>query len=212
VRSRPDTHPLRRRGLLAGAVAVLAILVAACGIPVDHSPRVLDRRDMPAALTGGSTSTTQRASGALVSLHIYLVRNIGSDQGMQRVSVEVPEKNTIVSQAEAALNALIADQPSSRPSTANLTNAIPSSVRIRGVSLDGNVLELDLSHIDSAVVAGNQKLAIAQMVFTATDLTGINAVSFSNDGQPLQVPLDSAISKAGAPIRRDDYHQLTLSN
>ena len=197
----------RRASVLALAVAV--VVVAGCGIPVDHSPRVLARKDMPGALVDGApTTTAPPTNGEMVALPIYLVRNAGSRPSLRSVRVAVPVRGSIVSQAEAALEALIAFQPSSTKVAAGLANEIPPNLRIHDASLDGNVLELDLSQIDSSVQSTLLRLAFAQMVFTATGLNGITHVRFSVGGQPAQVLLDSGTSTAGAAIGRGDYHQL----
>jgi spore germination protein GerM len=196
-----------------GALGVaIALAVAACGIPVDHSPRVLDRKDLPGALLAGTSTTLTKGSGSMVALPIYLVRNVGSTQVMRSRKIAVPAETTIVAQAEALLRALIAFQPSSSKATAGLTNDIPSNLRILDASLDGNVLELGLSQIDSSVQSTLLRLAFAQMVFTATDLIGIDRVRFSVAGQPAQVLLDSGTSEPGAAIGRGNYHQLDTSS
>ena len=102
---------------------------------------------------------------------------------------------------------LIAEQPAASGATKNLTNTIPSSVRILGLKLDGDVLDLDVSNLDN-VESTQQRLAFAQMVYTATDLPGIDAVRFSISGRSAQVPLDNATSKLDQAIDRGDYAQL----
>jgi Sporulation and spore germination len=201
----------RRPVVVVAALALAGLGTVSCGIPTDHSPRLLDRRDMPGALTGATTTTLIHPGGS-VALKIYLVHNTASRTVLQPVSVEVAEKSTIVSQAEAALQALIAAQPATRPATATLTNVIPSATRILHASLDGDVLDLDLSRFDLQIVATQQKLAFAEMVFTLTELNGIDAVKFSLAGQPAQAPVDSGASTAGAAIRRRDYRQLYPSH
>jgi spore germination protein GerM len=201
-----------RRASVAASGLALALLVVACGIPVDNSPRVLARKDLPGALVDGTPTTITSNSGAMVELPIYLIRNVGPAQGTQVMTsrrVPVPVANSLVSQAEAVLRTLIAFQPSSYKATAGLNNDIPSNLRILSASLDGNILELDLSQIDSSVQSTLLRLAFAQMVFTATDLIGIDRVRFSIAGQPTQVLLDSGTSKAGEAIGRGDYHQLS---
>ncbi len=105
------------------------------------------------------------------------------------------------------MSQLIAEQPASSGATKNLTNTIPSSVHILGLKLDGGVLDLDVSNLDN-VESTQQRLAFAQMVYTATDLPGIDAVRFSISGRSAQVPLDTATSKLDQAIDRGDYAQL----
>jgi len=199
-----------RLGLTVGLA--LVVLLTACGIPVDHSPRVLDPKGMPSALVDGTPTTQLHESGQLAEVRIFLVGSAGSAQVMRSVKVSVPEGASIVSQATAVLQALIAYLPSSSKASAGLTNAVPSNLHILGANLDGNVLELDLSHIDSSVGSTLQRLAFAQMVFTATDLNGIDFVRFRLAGQPAQVQIDSGSSKAGAAISRADYRQLASNH
>jgi hypothetical protein len=192
----PGPRGRRHRRIGASVALVVAGLVAAgCGIPTDHSPRLLDRRDMPAALSAGTTTTLVHPTGGFQSTRIFLVHSTPTRTVLQPVTVQVAEKATIAAQAEAALQVLIADQPASRAATANLTNVIPSNTRILGASLDGDVLDLDLSHFDTQIVSTQQKLVFV-------------AVKFSLAGQAAQVQLDSGTSTAGAAIRREDYRQL----
>ena len=59
-----------------------------------------------------------------------------------------------------------------------------------------------------------QRLAFAQIVFTATGLAGIESVRFSINGRAVQVPLDNssnpgqpASSNAGQSVSRDSYQK-----
>ena len=186
------------------AVALAGAAVSSCGVPTDHSPRAIARGDLPAVLAG--TSTTLNAGPETVRLHIYLVRNAGSNATMKGVWVTVRNESSTTSQATAVLQRLIADAPPSSGPTAGLTNAIPPTLKILDADLHGNVLDLDLSPL--SVENAQQRLAFAEMVYTATDLTGIDAVRFSVSGQAAQVPLDTSISGAGAAITRASYRQL----
>ncbi len=120
---------------------------------------------------------------------------------------DVPFETDDVAQARILLTRLIAEQPSASSGTPDLTNAIPPTVKILDAKLDGGVLELDVSKLD-AVEGTQQRLAFAEIVFTATGIPGIDSVRFMIAGLPAQVPIDNSTSKAGQAITRADYHQL----
>ncbi len=67
---------MTRKRRHAGILAVLALLcgvAAACGIPVDSSPRAIDHDALPKALNA-STTSIQPGTGSVVTLTIFLVR------------------------------------------------------------------------------------------------------------------------------------------
>ncbi len=72
------------------------------------------------------------------------------------------------------------------------------------VQPDG-VLDLNLSSL--GVENARLRLAMAQIVFTATDLktSGIQSVRVSIDGVPAAVPTQSGSADPGTPIMRTDY-------
>ena len=68
-----------------------------------------------------------------------------------------------------------------------------------------------MSNLDN-VESTQQRLAFAQMVFTATDLPGIDAVRFSISGRRPRCRWTTATSKLGQAIDRGDYGQLEASH
>jgi spore germination protein GerM len=191
--------------VLAGS----ALYLAACGIPTDHAPRTMARDAVPAALAPRGTTTTVEP-GSAVSVTLYLIATTGGSQMLQPVTVQVQDAPNAKDLALTALQQLIEDQPATSATTAKYANLVPTSLKILGAKLDGGVLSLDLSSLDG-VQNNQQRLVFAQVVFTATGISGINAVRFSLNGQPAQVQTDTATSQAGAPITPDDYPSLNPS-
>jgi hypothetical protein len=181
-----------------------ALLLGACGVPSDSSPRVIARKDLPAALAGTST-TLGHPAGVLTQERIFLVRNAGTNPSLEAMWVDVPFEPSTVDQVRAVLDVLISDMPQTDKNK-DLTNAIPSSVRIRSAHLHQGVLSLDLSQL--TLENPELRLAFAQLVYTATDLRGIDSVRFAVQGQPAQVPLDRSTSRTGEPVDRSDFRQL----
>jgi spore germination protein GerM len=83
---------------------------------------------------------------------------------------------------------------------------VPSDVQVRSTELgDDGVLDLDLTNLGK-VESALQRLAVAQIVFTLTQLVdpGIDAVRFSVDGTEVAVPIENGVAPAGTPVTRDD--------
>jgi spore germination protein GerM len=70
---------------------------------------------------------------------------------------------------------------------------------------DDGVLDLDLSDLGEAE-GTMQRLAVAQLVLTLTDLEvpPIDAVRFSVDGHEVAVPMGAKVVPAGTPVRPGD--------
>jgi len=191
--------------------AALALAAAACGIPTDKSPRPIVQGALPNALAPQTTTSLAGARAGSDVVRIFLVRNDGATPKLAAVSVVIADTTTLSQRARMVMTELVSDQPAPSGATQNLTNTIPSAVRILDLKLDGDVLDLDMSHLDN-VESTQQRLAFAQMVYTATDLPGIDAVRFSINGRAAQVPLDNATSKLGQAIDPGDYAQLDPNN
>ena len=119
-----------------------------------------------------------------------------------RREVAVPEDTADLPRVVA--EALIAAGPDEL-GRADLVNALPSDVQVRSAVVgDDGVLDLDLTNLGN-VESSLQRLAVAQLVFTLTDLTvpQVSAVRFSIDGEEVAVPLEGGVAPAGTPVSRD---------
>jgi spore germination protein GerM len=194
-----------RSWLLAGlGAALLAALVGACGIPTDHSPRPLDRNALPAALAQGTTTTKPAPTDHQMSVGLYLLQTSGTTERLKKVSAVIAYTTDGAEQAREAITRLIAFQP---PPSGPTTNPIPSTVHIRSIKLEDGILDLDVTNLDS-VQSDQQRIAFAQIVFTATYSPDVLKVRFAIDGQPTQVPLSTGTSKSGEAVDRDDFKDL----
>jgi hypothetical protein len=86
-----------------------------------------------------------------------------------------------------------------------LIRNVPDSVTgVATVDLVGEVFE----DIPGGV---EQRRAVAQIVLTLTQRPGVGQVSFTLDGEPLQVPkLGNVLSDPGEPVARIDYVSLLV--
>ena len=191
-------------------VAAVLIGAAACGIPSDDEPRSIPEGALPEQVREpggtGATSTTSR-TGATSEQTLYLV----SAEAEERL---VPFPGQVLSADPSqlprlTLEALIQTRPENVGLAGVATNQLPSDVQVidANVQPDG-VLNLNLSSL--GIESSRLRLAMAQIVFTATDLrsSGINSVRVSIDGELAAVPTQSGNADPGTPVSKSDYADL----
>jgi spore germination protein GerM len=110
--------------------------------------------------------------------------------------------------AAARLEALLAG-PTTQENGAGISTAIPSgttlSERPREV---GNVLTVSLSRQFYDDLRGESaRNAFAQVVFTATEIAGVDSVQFVLDREPFPA-IDGQREQRNGPLGRDDYQSL----
>jgi hypothetical protein len=167
-------------------------VVAACGIPVDSAPEVVELEVAAAADAGGPIL------GDLAAVSIYLVR----DASLVNVTRDLPAPPTLEIVVDSLLGPVT--EPEQR---SGLRTAIPRATEILAIDEDGATLHVDLSP-EFAVVGGEEEvLAVAQIVMTATSIEGIELVAFQLEGVPTDVPVaDGALSDD--PVGAEDYASL----
>ncbi|MGZ4683372.1 MAG: GerMN domain-containing protein [Acidimicrobiales bacterium] len=203
-----STRRSRLLGALLAAVA-LVVLAAGCGIPTEANARPIDRNALPQTLIDQTTTTTAPSNlgGLNRSAKLFLVSSKGGSEGLSPMDVDIVNVTDTAEFPQRVIEQLIAQQPKENGSGSDLTNAIPPNSEVLNASLNDGVLDLDLSNLD-AVELSRQRLAAAQIVYTATAIAGIDGVRFSIDGQPAAVPLDDHASDVNQVITRGDYPSL----
>jgi spore germination protein GerM len=198
---------VRQRLALLATAGVALLALAACGIPQDSAPREISRDALPPELIDPASTASSAAEGAerrVVTL--YLVQ--GDDTSGEvlvpvRREVVVPDDRADLPRVVA--EQLIAASPEQLGRT-DLVNAVPRDVQVRAAEVgDDGVLELDLANLGNAESA-LQRLAVAQLVFTLTELTdpSIDAIRFSVDGAEVTVPIENGVAPAGTAVDRGD--------
>lgn len=202
MNSRPRQGPerLRRPWRLAlGALAGLAV-TAACGVPQDPAPRILDAGDLPEELAVPSTTTTStQPQEPRQTLYLYFSDGEVLGQPVQR-ELATPAGPI------AALEALVAG-PTEQEATDGLASVIPAETVILGSDLTNGVLSVNLAEGALEQIEGElQRLAIAQLVYTATELPGIDWLWILIEGEPRALPTDEG--DVEAPVGRVHYASL----
>lgn len=177
---------------LSRVVLGLALLVVACGIPLDAEPEIVTVAD------DGTPDDPGPAPDDLAAVTMYLV----SDEALVRITRDLPDPAGLGEILESLLGGVT--EPEER---ANLRSSIPGDTEVIGIERDGNVARIDLSR-EFAVVGGEEEiLAVAQIVLTATSFDGIDLVALQLEGVPTAAPVaNGALSIE--PVGAADYASL----
>ncbi|MHB1854980.1 MAG: GerMN domain-containing protein [Acidimicrobiales bacterium] len=185
---------------VTGLVALLGLAGAGCGVPVQTRPVALSASQLPAGLTGASTTTTLRGSSTPVSLiQVYFV---AGDRLVARSRL-VPSPGGL----PEALADLLAG-PTPAESAAGIRTSIDPSTELLSERVIRNRVVLDLSPTFTDTGGPDQILAIAQFVYTVTGIqAGVTAVSFELGDSPVAVPTANG-TLVSAPVSRANYASL----
>jgi spore germination protein GerM len=185
-----------KRALLV--LAVLTTVATGCGIPTQNGARRIDAADVPFELLEPSNvgselpATTSIAPSA--TQVVYLV------SGDRLVAAPRPAGATDA----AALLQLLLDGPSAQETDDGTRTALVPPENVLSVETQGNLATVDLAPTFADTPAAEQRLALAQLAFTLTELPGIVEVAFTLAGQPTSVPRGDGTTADG-PVRRTDY-------
>ncbi|HAM01387.1 MAG TPA: hypothetical protein DCQ30_04045 [Acidimicrobiaceae bacterium] len=180
-----STLAARRAPVLVATLVAFSCVAAGCGVPVDSSPTALSKSGVPFDLLAPSspTSTTTSLPPTTVGVQIFLVSPAGQLVAADR---PVPYPASLSS----AMAALI-DGPTNGESAAGLQSAVPAQTDLLSATISGGIATVDLGGTFGQLVGQAQIDAVAQIVFTATALPGVNDVVFELNGQPVAVPTAS---------------------
>lgn len=187
------------RRIIALTVAALAAF-AGCSIQPDASPNDLpDER----ANVFGEPVTGDEAAG---TNRIYLLAppDVEAPQRLRSVQRDV------ATAPESVLESLFAG-PNADERDAQLDTAIPADVELIGARPVGQVLTVDLNDVFDDLTPDGLRLAVAQIVSTATDIDGVQSVQLRIDGEPRVWPLGNG-ELTDRPLTQYDYPGLVESS
>jgi len=194
--SGPRRGPGRRlAALVVGAAVVVG--AAACGVPLEDHARATPPEAVPYGLLepGTSTSSTQAPSDGAV---LYLV----GQRGLSPVRRPVPSPVSV----RVVVEALGADPPPDEEGL-GLRSVLAAEEFVLGARSATGVGRIDLADRFRSLPEREQTLALAQLVLTATEVTGIDRVAFTLNGEPLDVPTADGTLRSGS-VTRADYESL----
>ncbi|MFZ8875943.1 MAG: GerMN domain-containing protein [Ilumatobacteraceae bacterium] len=187
---------MRRVDRFAPITVVAMALVTGCGIRPDAAPRdiPIEDRSLPA-----SPISAAGASGG--DARIYLLTPTEPRQ-VRSVTRSTGTRDDLL----AALVAGPTDGELSLP----LSSALPAELEVLSTRSVGSVLYVDLSSAIAELSGSGLTLAVAQIVFTATDIAGVDAVQLTVDGQRFPWPRPDGATTTGL-LRPYDFPGYAVS-
>lgn len=168
-------------------------LMAACArtsgtveVPPDELPFSVAREASPPASPAASRNVT-----------VYFARDGRLVAVSQRVDADAPP-------AEVSLRTLL-DGPTSFDRRSGIASEVPSAVRLLDVTVVGRTARVDLSgEFQEPAPPSQIALRVAQVVWTLTELPGVEDVLFAIDGEMVEITTgDETLVQRG--VTRADY-------
>lgn len=190
--------------LVAGGVAAGVVLA---GNDTHSRLHVIRPAGTP---TAGPTSPAPSRSGAPVAdghlVPVYYLHDTGVRLALYREFHRFDESgltaggDTKVSDVEAAVTLMLRNQPSDP----DYSGVWPAGITVRGASISGPVVTVDLHGDLSAFSTGGEaeSLSLQQLVWTATAAAQVPTMRLLVDGRPVQ-QLGDHVAVGAAPIARD---------
>jgi hypothetical protein len=179
-----------RRSTIA-AMAVVALALSGCSIPLDDEPVILEGAGLPA-----DAPAEEPADDAPEPTLVYLV------EGDRLRAVPRPGQVSVV-----ATVAVLLEGPRAAEVKVGLRSAIPAGTTVLGVSDEAGVTRVDLSEEFTAIVGEEALLALAQLIFTVTSSASSDRVAVSIEGEPIPVAREDG-EVTSTPVGPDDYDEL----
>lgn len=152
--------------------AIIVLWTVACGVPLDDSPREINRTTTTAPVA----TTNEALTGPRVTL--YFIDEDGGLVGQTSATSEVVD-------AASAVSILLRTRPNPP-----FSSRIPAGTKLTGLRVDGNVVTVDLTNQISTIRGEAEKQAYAQIVFTVLAFPEYERVRFLIDGTPVAAPTD----------------------
>lgn len=183
------------------ATALMLILtLTACGVPADDEPRNIPAGQVPFDLL--APSTTQAATTvpvATLPASVYLVRNNRLTEVTRTVAAPV---------SLGGVFAALIQGTTDSEAAAGTRSVVSPQTRVLGTEVMGGTATVNLS-ADAFLGLGvrDQILALAQLTYTATALSGVDRVQIRINSEDTAVPMaDGTLTRD--PLTRGDYDRL----
>jgi hypothetical protein len=181
-----------RRWAIAACAAVIGF-TGGCAIQPDSAPR-----DIPEDLQEREAPSASAAGGvAEGSERIYLLAPDDSDAKLRTVRRETG------GDAQTLLNELISG-PNPAELESGYRSAVPATLVLRSVGVDDGVVQVDVNDALLDLSSGDLIDAVAQIVFTASEIPGAQSVLIRVDGATREWPDGSGAPKSG-PLTTYDF-------
>ncbi|WP_158544543.1 GerMN domain-containing protein [Blastococcus sp. TBT05-19] len=169
---------------------VAAGLVTGCGVAPQDAPEPVSTAAAPAVETGNGGPP----SGPRVQ--VFFVRGADLAPVARRTTAPDPVD---------ALDLLVEGPTRTEAADGIRTALAPEVVGVDEVLPDGTAT-VSLTRGFTGLTGGNQLLAVAQVVWTLTEMPRVRSVRFTVEDQPVEVPTDDGLT--AQPVDRDDYRSV----
>jgi spore germination protein GerM len=188
--------------VLLAVLVVLALLAGGCGVPEDEEASPINPDGLPFRPTPDDLEDEPATSGPITEV-VYFFD--GRAQRLVPVERSVPSHNSV----EDRIGALVAGITQEEADTGLVTflaegTALASAPEI----VQDRVVVLDFNPAFTQGQANTDHLqAVAQVVWTVTDIDGIRAVLFERDGE-VQNEVNGDGEQTTGPLDRGDFLDL----
>lgn len=206
-----------RDGRLVVAV-VIALVISACGIPLDAEPEVIASEQLPQSLQPGTSTTTTLPGRLTRDVVIYLVDPGDGEASLIPAERQIPVVDVGKTELELlTLEQLLLGPTSEEQLDDNLTTAVVASgdepiavLSLRRPVEDQIVVVLS----EPPAIEGSDRIvSFAQLVYTLTELDTSTRVRFlvlneAGEEEDMSVKTDTEEGDVRRPVGRDDYSTL----
>jgi spore germination protein GerM len=172
--------------VLVALFASLLTVTAGCGVDPEERPQ-------PLTIPAPSVQAEEPREGRATKVALYFVR--GGD-------LAPVLRRTAGADAASVLDLLMAG-----PTRGEVLSGLRTALAPQSPTVDegppGGVTAVSVTREFTGITGGNQLLAVAQVVWTLTELPGTTEIRFYVDGAPVEVPTDQGLTDQG--VDRDDY-------
>jgi hypothetical protein len=189
-------HP-RDFGLLCGLLVVA--MLSACSVGTDRFVRDVSEEQRLPLLTEAALIEPQSGDG-----RIYLVSAGETGQQRQLRSVQRDLRTTPDPLLPEILLLLLLSGPSQSELDVRMVTAIPAGTELISTRRSGSTLFVDITDQITELTGEALTLAVAQVVFTASELPGVRAVRLRINGEDQAWPRGDGQSRIG-DLRVFDY-------
>jgi spore germination protein GerM len=193
----------RRSGLVPAVLLSAVVVLTGCGIPKDGGPRdVPEAERVKIAQAGPVSAQDVNALGPKV---FFLSPSESGEELLQSANRDV------ASNADAVLGALLSGLTTVER-TRRWRTAIPSGTELLDTKLEADgTLVVDLNDAFFQATGDAQVKAVAQIVFSAVGIDGVDRVLLLVDGQQRDWPRGDGSLQRG-PLTEFDYPSLNPSS
>jgi hypothetical protein len=184
----------------AGVVAVLVGL-AGCGVPTSGDPTVIPAAEIPYGLVAPEptdpTDTTMQTDVTATAIYLVTPDDVLVPRGRDLPGGPLDERLDL-------LLAQLASGPMAPERADELSSKLPPEVVLDITDISGDTVTIDITGPVEAPSGSDSRLAVAQIVLTATSVPEVRAVLLTREGEAIDAPLPGG-ELTSAPLTADDY-------